>query len=137
MADVGGRDELPFLDVHDAAGAARGDEQVRLAAQERRDLQNVGGLGGGFRLRGFVDIGEDRESGSADGLEDPDAFGEPRSAIGGNAGAVGFVEGGFEDVRPRDLADLAGEEVGVVLAFDDAGSGDEGEGSPAAEGDLG
>ena len=39
------REELSLLDVDDAPGAGRGDEQVGLPRQERRNLQDVGDLG--------------------------------------------------------------------------------------------
>ncbi len=58
------RDELALLDVDDAAGAPGRDQQIRLAAQERRDLQDVDGFGGGFGLRGLVDIGEHGDAAS-------------------------------------------------------------------------
>ena len=59
---VVGREELALLDVDDAAGPRRGDEQVGLPAEERRNLQDVGDLGGRRRLRRLVDVGEDRHA---------------------------------------------------------------------------
>src|SRR5271157_5275770 len=50
---VPGRDELAFLDVDGAAGAAGGDEQVSLAAEEGRDLQDVDGFGGDRAVGGL------------------------------------------------------------------------------------
>ena len=44
VLDIVRRDELALLDIHDAAGAAGGDQQIGLAAEECRDLQNVDGL---------------------------------------------------------------------------------------------
>ena len=64
------RDELAFLDIHDAAGAAGFDQKIRLAAQEGRDLQDVDGLGGFRGLRRLVDVGKHGESGIADGLRE-------------------------------------------------------------------
>ena len=63
MAHVGRREELSFLDVHDAAGARGRDEQIRLPREERRDLQDVRDLGGARRLRRLVDVGQDRYAG--------------------------------------------------------------------------
>ena len=40
----------------------RGDEQIGLPAEERRDLQDVGDLGGGGGLRRLVDVGQDRHA---------------------------------------------------------------------------
>ena len=45
-AHVVGRQELALLHVDGAAGFGGGHEQVGLAAQERRDLQDVDDLGG-------------------------------------------------------------------------------------------
>ena len=78
-----GRNELAFLDVHDAAGAAGLDQQIGLAAQERRDLQDVDRLGRGFGLRRLVNIGQDRETrASRTILQNPQAFLQPGPAIG-------------------------------------------------------
>jgi hypothetical protein len=41
---------LPLLDVHRAAGRAGREQQVGLAAEERRDLEHVGDLGDGRAL---------------------------------------------------------------------------------------
>ena len=120
-----GETNWPFLDVHDAAGAARLDQKIGLAAQERRDLQNVDGFGGLGGLRRLVNIGEDGESGVADGFQDAQTFFQTGAAVGSHARPVGLVERCFEDEGSDDLCDFAGEEVDVLFAFDDAGSGDE------------
>ena len=62
-AHVAGREKLPLLDVDRPARAARGDEQVGLAAQKGRDLENVADLRGGFGLRRLVDIGQHGQAG--------------------------------------------------------------------------
>ena len=49
--DVPGREELALLHVDDPAVLRRGLEEVRLPAQERRDLEDVGDFGGGAALR--------------------------------------------------------------------------------------
>ena len=56
--------------------ARGGDEQVGLAAQERRDLQHVGDLGGRGGLRRLVDVGQDRhaDSRALTRAEDPQAL---------------------------------------------------------------
>ena len=94
------RNELAFLDVHHAAGAARLDQKIGLAAQERRDLQDVDGLGGFGRLRRLVNVGEHGESRVADGLQNSQAFLQAGAAIGIHARPVGFVERRFENERP-------------------------------------
>ena len=60
---IPGRQELTFLDVHDATCLGRRDQEIGLAAQERRDLQNVGALGGDFGFLGPVDV---RQHGNTD-----------------------------------------------------------------------
>ena len=59
------REKLALLDVHGLAGPRRGHQQIRLARQERRNLQDVGDRGGRRRLRRLVDVGEDRQPGRA------------------------------------------------------------------------
>src|SRR6185437_11599673 len=66
VAHVPGRDELPLLYVDGAAGFGSGDQQIGLAAKERRDLEHgfdiaerFGELG---RLLRSVDVGEDGEA---------------------------------------------------------------------------
>src|SRR6266550_7081423 len=57
------RHPLAFLDVHRPARLARGDQQIRLATEERGDLENVGHACGQGDMGGFVDVGEDRKTG--------------------------------------------------------------------------
>src|SRR6202167_2982915 len=61
VADFPGGEELAFFHVYDAARAAGGDEQIRLAAEKRWDLKDVANFGGGPDLRDVVDVGENRE----------------------------------------------------------------------------
>ena len=130
MAHVGRREELSFLDVDDAPGPCRRDEQIRLPAEERRDLQHVDGLGDRRRLRRLVDVGQD---GHADLLahapQDADTFGQPRAAKRTDRRAIGLVEGRFEDVRHAaaigDLADAPGQRERVIFTLDHARPGDE------------
>ena len=75
VAHVPWSDELAFLHVDGAAGLGGGDEQVGLAAEEGRNLEDgfdvaerVGELGS---LLGGVDVGEDGEAVVVgDGAED-------------------------------------------------------------------
>ena len=120
-----GRDELALLDVDDAAGAAGGQQEVRLAAEEGGNLQDIRDFGGRFGLRRLVDIGEDRIAGGLQAGEDAQTFAQARAAVSTRAGAVGFVEGGFEDEIAGGRGDGPGHEVDVLFAFDHARPGDQ------------
>ena len=45
VAHVPGRKELALLDVHDGAGAAHREQQIRLARKKGGNLENVANLG--------------------------------------------------------------------------------------------
>ena len=74
VAHVAGGDELALLDVDRFAGAACGEEQVCLAAEEGGNLKDIDGSGGFVGLGGFVDIGENRDALGANRGEDLEAF---------------------------------------------------------------
>ena len=100
VAHVPGRDELAFFDVDGAAGAAGGDEQVGLAAQKRRNLEDVCTLGRDFTVRRLVHIGENWKAGGfGKAAQDGCAFDQARAAKTRYRGAIGLVVRGFEDVR--------------------------------------
>ena len=102
LAHFRGGDELAFFYVDDAAGAACGDEEIGLAAEEGGDLQDVADFGGGADLRDVVDVGEDGQAGAFLYFgEDAQAFFQSRAAEGSDRRAIGFVVGGFEDVGDR------------------------------------
>ncbi len=82
MADVERGDELPLLDVHDSAGSPSLDEKVGLAAEESRNLENIGRLGGERGLRRFVNVSENGEARVAHALQNPQAFLQSRAAVG-------------------------------------------------------
>ena len=56
------RQELALLEVDDPAGLRGRDDEVGLPREERRNLQDVGDLGGLRRLPGLVDVGQDRHA---------------------------------------------------------------------------
>ena len=135
---VPGRQELTFLDVDDAAGRGRGDEEIGLPAQERRDLQHVHHLSNARALVWLVHIAE---HGHAERVSD---FGkdrqsrlEPDAAVALRACAVGLVEGGFVDETnpgsPRDLLQCARHLQRMIAALERAGPGDQGERQRIAE----
>ena len=59
---VPGGEELALLDLDGAAGPGRGDDKVRLPAQEGRDLQHVHHLGQLRALLGVVHVGDDGDA---------------------------------------------------------------------------
>ena len=63
--------------------------------------------------------------GGFDPGEDAQSLFQSRAAKATQAGAIGFIEGGFEDEGPDNFADRVGHEMHVLLAFDDAGSGNQ------------
>src|SRR5579859_2100265 len=126
VPDIVRRHKLPFLDVDDAPGAARCDEQIRLPAEERRDLQNIGNFGRGRGLRGFVDVGEDTVPCGFQARKYSESLFEARAAKSREAGAIGLVEGSLKDKRPGDLADGLRHEMHVLFRFDHARPGNQG-----------
>jgi hypothetical protein len=75
------------------AGGADGDQQVGLAAEEGRDLQQVDHLGGRRRLLGGVHVGGHRHAHRRPGRrQPPEAGAQARPAGAAEARAVGLVE---------------------------------------------
>ena len=60
MVDVVRRDELPLLHIDNAPGASGFEEQVGLAAKERRDLNDIHHFRGRTHLTGLMNVGQDR-----------------------------------------------------------------------------
>ena len=92
-------DELALLYVDSAAGFARGYEEVSLAAEKCGDLQNVDGFSRDFAVGGLVDVGEDGQArlpGQA--AKYACALCKARATEALDAGAIGFIVAGFEDV---------------------------------------
>ena len=54
-----GGEELSLLQIDRTSGGGGRDDQIRLPAQERRDLQHVGDFGHRRGLRRLVDVGQD------------------------------------------------------------------------------
>ena len=113
--DIVGSHELAFLDVHDAAGPAGGYKKVRLAAKEGRYLEDIRHLGDLFGLRRLVDIGEHGEARGLHACQDAQPLTQPRPPIGLSAGAIGLVEGSFEnEVRSLTVAVLCRNGTALV-----------------------
>ena len=62
MLHVCGSDELSLLDVDDLSRSSGSHQEVGLAAQERRDLKHVENLGRLRGVRGFMDVGQNRNA---------------------------------------------------------------------------
>ena len=60
LGHIFGGQKLPFFDIDGPAGSSRCLDQVSLAAQQGRSLQNIHHLGGGLNLVTVMDIGNDR-----------------------------------------------------------------------------
>eukprot|EP00966_Prymnesium_polylepis_P156200 3608788-Prymnesium_polylepis.1 len=89
---------LPLLDVEDAARLRRRRDEVRLPAQEGRDLQHVSDLCDGGRLLGFVNVGHDGHTDVLlDRSEDLEAGREAWTAERRGRRPVGLVEARLED----------------------------------------
>src|ERR1700677_4229761 len=63
VADFPWGEELTLLHIHNAAGAAGGNEQIRLAAEEGWDLKDVANFGCARNLGDVVNVGENRQAG--------------------------------------------------------------------------
>jgi hypothetical protein len=62
VTHVARRQELSLLDVDGLVRPGRGDEEIGLARQERRDLNDVRDFGDAIRLCGLMNVGEDRQA---------------------------------------------------------------------------
>ena len=114
---------------------AGGDEQVGLAAEEGGNLEDIDGFGGDFAMGGLVHVGEDGQAGVfGDAAEDARALFEAGAAKALDAGAVGLVVAGFEDVGNAEIGgdalDGFGDGARMGLGLDDAGTGDRGRAGP-------
>jgi hypothetical protein len=141
VADVEGRHELALLDVHRPPGCGAGNQEIGLPAQEGRDLQAVGHLGGRLCLAGLVDIGHHGDLGlDPRPSQNPQALVEAEPPIGGQARAVGLVDGRLEHDRKvlslSDLADPAGHRQRHLLRLDDVDTRDQDQRRPIPHRDI-
>jgi len=130
MMHVPRGNELAFLDVDGAAGAACGDEQVGLAAEEGGNLQDIDCFGGDFAVARLMNVRENRQAGIfGNAGEDARAFNQARAAKALDAGAVGLVVAGFEDEGDMEIGGNALNGVshgaGMRLGLDDTGARNE------------
>ena len=81
MFHVPGSDELALLHVDRTSGAAGGDQQISLAAEKGRNLQDIDGFSRDFAVAGLVNVGENGESGRlGEAEEDFGAFDQAGAA---------------------------------------------------------
>ncbi len=74
------RKELSLFQVHHAARFSRGDKQIRLPRKKRGNLQNVGDLGYGSRLRRFMNVRQNRNPEALlDFFQNAQTFRKPRA----------------------------------------------------------
>ncbi|OQB38810.1 MAG: hypothetical protein BWY06_01882 [Candidatus Latescibacteria bacterium ADurb.Bin168] len=135
------RQELPLLHVDAPPRARRGKEQVGLAAEERRDLQDVDNLGSRSGLRRLVHVGENGNADlSAHLRQDAQALVEARPPERRHGRAVRLVVRCLEDVgdlqAPAERGGRVRDPQAEVAAFDDAGAGDHGQRVLAANADA-
>ncbi len=138
---IPGGQKLPLFHVYRLAGAARGQEEIGLPAEERRDLEDIQNRRGRLDLPRLMDIGENRNlKVGFDPLQDRQAVGEPRSPKRGEGAAVGLVEGSLEDERhlvlPGQFPKMGGNGKGGIFIFDHAGACNEQEGGIFPDGHL-
>ena len=128
--DVPRGQKLPLFDVDGLARPRRGLDQVGLAAQKCRNLEQINEIGRDFGVLGRVNVRRDR---SADGIahlrEHPASLHDTDSPERGSRGPVGLVVGGLEDeLCPQVVAnrpDRARRLQQGLLSLDHAGAEDE------------
>ncbi len=128
--DIGRAHHLALLDVQRQAGAGRGQQQIGLAAEKSRYLDDRKEPAGRFGLPGLVDVGQYRDMQfGLDLLQDRQSFFDARTAGRTDRGAVGLVERGLENEGDAefgaDFFDFGGDLAGQPFVLDDAGTGDQ------------
>jgi len=123
-------EELSFLYVDDLSGLRGCDEQVGLAAEKGRDLEDIDAFCGGCGFVVGVDVGGSGYLvGNAYFLYEVQAAVVADAGEGARAGAVGFAVRGLKYIWDTEVAADVGYPVrhfhNELFAFDDAGAGDE------------
>ena len=97
MLHVAGGHELALFYIHRFGSPRRGNQQIGLPGQEGRDLNQITNHCRRCGLAWFVNIGGDRQARVLlYFVEYPEPSFQTRASIGIDAGAIGFVERGFE-----------------------------------------
>src|SRR4029077_15872412 len=132
VADVPWREKLPFLYVRNFSLLSNRNNEVRLSAEKRGDLENVSDRLDRCHLFPLVNVRQHRHSDFFLYLgENFQPFLQTRSAVGILGRAIRLVIRRLEDVGHADairrLFELRCVLQGGIAAFDHAGSGDDGE----------
>jgi len=105
MAHVPRRDKLALLYIDSATRSSSGEEQVRLAAEEGRDLQHIHSIGDRGAIFHLMDIGKHRQPcGFGHATQDAAAFRKARPTKAADRGAIGLVITGFEYIGDAEIA---------------------------------
>ena len=128
----------PFLTFTGRPASRARQDQVRLSAEERRDLEEVQDLGSRRHIAGLMDV---REHGAAErrlhATEDPQPLPESRAPVGLGGRAVGLVVGRLVDEgNPgvgRDSHQSLRRPEGMRLVLDGARAREERQRVPASD----
>ena len=134
-------EELRLFHVDNRAGARHGVHQIGLAAQKGRQLQNIGHLRRRRGLVGLVDVGNHRHVVGCLNIREPlQTLFQTRPAERIQAGAVGFVEAGFEHIgNIQFAADFYigfGNFHGQIAAFQHVHAAKQNEGAVVGNGEA-
>ena len=130
VAHVPRREELALLHVDRLIGRCRRQQQVGLAAEERRNLKHVHGLRHRRALLRQMHVGQHRAAvGVPHRRQDGESLVHADAAWAAGGGAVGLVEGALVDERHtasrRHRDERLRDPERVISSFDRTGAGDE------------
>ena len=130
MTHVPRRNELALLDIHRASGLSSGDEQIRLAAEERGNLQDVSDFRHALHVDGLMHVGQHRNMNCIRDLaQDAQTLADPRAAKTLDRRAVRLIVRSLEDVRDlqraRNAIDALRHLERVLFALNDTRTGDQ------------
>src|SRR5262245_21295507 len=100
VADLPGCEELPLLDVDRSPALGSSDEQVRLPAEKRGNLDNISHFGDGCDLSSFMDVCQNVYLEFIfHPLQNPQPFIHPHPAEGPSRGPISLIVRSLEDKR--------------------------------------
>ena len=132
--------KLAFFDIDHPSRFSRRNQQIGLAAQKSRDLQNIDHFGNRLALFAFMDIGDDRQAVFAFDLgKHIHGLGQTNPAPPFGRGTVGLVERGLEHQPDAeflgDFMQSSRHEQRMVTAFHRTGASHQGKRQMIAERD--